>query len=70
VLTWCIGGLNFQIEHHLFPAMSHLNYPLIQPAVEKFCSRNQIPYFTYPTVLAAIRSHQRHLRDLGATGAN
>lgn len=65
VLAWCIGGLNFQIEHHLFPAISNLNYPLIQPIVEKYCVRNQIPYFKYPTVFSAIRSHQRHLINLG-----
>jgi linoleoyl-CoA desaturase len=65
VLSLCVGGLNFQIEHHLFPAMSHLNYPLIQPLVENFCSQNKIPYFKYPTVFAAIRAHQRHLISLG-----
>lgn len=69
-LAWCIGGLNFQIEHHLFPAMSNLNYPLIQPVVEKFCLRNRIPYFKYPTVFSAIRSHQHHLKKLGESGGS
>lgn len=68
ILAWCIGGLNFQIEHHLFPSISSLNYPIIQPVVETFCLRNQIPYFKYPTVFSAIRSHQQHLKKLGKHG--
>ena len=65
LLTWCTGGLNYQVEHHLFPTMCHLNYPIIQPVVEKYCHENQLPYFVYKTVFSAIRGHQIHLKMMG-----
>jgi len=64
-LTWVIGGLNFQIEHHLFPQMSHVNYPVIQPLVVAFCQKKGIPYFNYPNVMEAVSGHQNHLRQMG-----
>ncbi len=66
-LTWCIGGLNYQVEHHLFPTMCHLNYPHIQPIVEKFCEENKIEYKTQSTLFGAVRDHQNFLRTMGQT---
>ena len=34
-LNWYVGGLNFQIEHHLFPNISHVHYRNIAPIVEE-----------------------------------
>jgi len=42
--NWIFGGLNYQIEHHLFPAISHSHYPEISSLVQKTCEEFQIPY--------------------------
>ena len=64
-LTWFIGGLNFQIEHHIFPTMSHINYPHIENIVKSRCQKEGIQYHSFPTLLSAIKNHQRHLIKLG-----
>lgn len=61
LLTWLIGGLNFQIEHHLFPSMNHAHYRKISDLVKRYCKENDLPYLEYKTVFAAIAGHQRHL---------
>ncbi len=43
-VTYVFGGLNYQIEHHLFPTMSRFNYPQAQLIVKKFCNERSIPY--------------------------
>ncbi len=62
---WYLGGLNFQIEHHLFPRICHIHYPAISTIVEKACADFGVSYVSYPTVRAAIAAHYRLLRDLG-----
>jgi linoleoyl-CoA desaturase len=64
-ITWYTGGLNFQIEHHLFPYISHLHYPAIAPIVEQVAAEHGLPYNCKPTTRAAIRSHVRRLQQLG-----
>ncbi|MBL7982256.1 MAG: acyl-CoA desaturase [Flavobacteriales bacterium] len=64
-ITWYTGGLNFQVEHHLFPAISHLHYPAIAPIVQSTAAEFGIPYNVKPTMLAALGSHVRRLRQLG-----
>ena len=64
--AWLLGGLNFQIEHHLFARMCHVNYPAIAPIVEQTCAEFGVRYNRNPTVLAAVRSHYRWLRRMGA----
>lgn len=65
ILGWCVGGLNFQIEHHLFPKISHIHYPAISKIVEKKCSEFNIEYNSIPTFFQAINSHFRFLKQLG-----
>jgi linoleoyl-CoA desaturase len=65
LVTWYVGGLNFQIEHHLFPRVSHLHYPALSKIVRQTCSEYDIPYRVQPTFLGGIRSHYRFLRRLG-----
>lgn len=65
LLSWYIGGLNFQVEHHLFPGISHIHYPAISKIVEQTCVEYGIPYLSQPTFLGGIRSHYRHLRAMG-----
>jgi linoleoyl-CoA desaturase len=64
-LTWLLGGLNFQIEHHLFPRMCHVNYPAIAPLVERTCKEYGVAYKQNDTLFAALRSHYRWLRAMG-----
>ena len=44
LLSWFIGGLNFQIEHHLFPRICHVHYPALAPLVEETCREFGVPY--------------------------
>jgi linoleoyl-CoA desaturase len=65
VVTWLLGGLNFQIEHHLFPRISHVHYPAIAPIVEAACRDFGIAYAEHPSFRAGIASHFRWLRRMG-----
>ncbi len=65
VITWWLGGLNFQIEHHLFPQISHIHYPAISKIIKQACAEYGIRYIEYPKTRMAIASHVAHLRQLG-----
>ena len=62
LLTWYLGGLNYQVEHHLFPKICHLHYPALSSIVEKLCAEHGIRYLAYRTLREAIGSHYRFLR--------
>jgi linoleoyl-CoA desaturase len=64
-MSWLLGGLNFQVEHHLFPKISHVHYPEINKIVKQTCEEFNVMYKEFPTVLAAIRSHLIHLKNAG-----
>jgi len=66
LVSWLVGGLNFQIEHHLFPTLSHVDYPAIASVVEQTCRDFGVPYTTNPTFGAAVASHFRWLKRMGA----
>ncbi len=63
--SWLLGGLNFQIEHHLFSRICHVNYPAIAPIVEKTCRDFSVSYKHNATLLSALGSHYRWLRAMG-----
>jgi linoleoyl-CoA desaturase len=63
--AWYCGGLNFQIEHHLFPRVCHIHYPAISKIVEQTCREFQVTYVSYPTFLMAVAAHRRFLKELG-----
>jgi linoleoyl-CoA desaturase len=65
IVSWFVGGLNYQIEHHLFPRVSHVHYPAISKIVKKTCAKFNLPYNEYPTMIGAIVSHFRMMRLLG-----
>jgi linoleoyl-CoA desaturase len=65
LVNWYVGGLNFQIEHHLFPRISHVHYPALSPIVQKVCKQYGVPYHTIPSMLTAIGSHYRTMRKFG-----
>jgi linoleoyl-CoA desaturase len=65
LLYWLLGGLNFQIEHHLFPRVSHIHYPQISVLIKEACRESNIAYNEYTSMFRAIASHLLHLRKLG-----
>lgn len=63
--TWLTGGLNHQIEHHLFPTMVHTRLPEISKIVRETCKEFGVSYFTYPSFWGALKGHYRLLKMLG-----
>jgi linoleoyl-CoA desaturase len=63
--TWYVGGLNFQIEHHLFPTICHVHYRKIARIVKSTALEFGLPYKTSPTFLDALAGHARLLKELG-----
>ena len=63
-LTWYLGGLNYQVEHHLYPRICHLNYPEISSIVEETCKEYGIRYTAHGGLLGCIRSHYNWLREM------
>jgi len=65
VVNWLVGGLNFQIEHHLFPKISHIHYPAISKIIKQACLEYGIQYIEYRRVRHALASHVSYLRQMG-----
>lgn len=63
--TWCVGGLNHQIEHHLFPNICHVHYKHISGIVKQTAKEFGIPYHQHETFYGAIKSHFSLLHQLG-----
>ena len=63
-LSWYVGGLNHQIEHHLFPKISHVHYPSIADIVKQTALEFNIPYLENKTLGQALRSHVKTLQGL------
>jgi fatty acid desaturase len=68
IVDFAYGGLNYQIEHHLFPRIPHTHYPDIAPIVRAVCARHSVSYAAAPRLRDALRSHFRHLKAMGARG--
>jgi linoleoyl-CoA desaturase len=66
LLTWYIGGLNFQIEHHLFPRVRHTHLPALAAIIRATCEEFGVPYLAYPKAIDALAAHVRWLRLMGA----
>jgi fatty acid desaturase len=60
-----LGGLNYQIEHHLFPNMPRPNLRHAQPLVRAFCAQHGLPY-TEASLFASYAEAVRHLHSVGA----
>jgi linoleoyl-CoA desaturase len=65
LLTWYVGGLNFQIEHHLFPHICHVHYPRIAGIVQTVCAEFGVRYTAHESFFGAVSSHWRWLRRMG-----
>jgi linoleoyl-CoA desaturase len=63
--SWYVGGLNFQIEHHLFPNVCHVHYRKIASIVRSTASEFNLPYKNATSFLQALRGHARLLKQLG-----
>ncbi len=64
-LNWYLGGLNFQVEHHLLPGVCHVHYRSISPVLERLCAEHGVRYNANATLLLALRSHARWLKQMG-----
>ena len=65
LLSWYVGGLNFQIEHHLFPNICHVHYKKLASIVAETAKEYNLPYISQKTFLDALKEHTKMLRDLG-----
>jgi len=65
LICWLVGGLNFQIEHHLFPKISHVHYPKISKIIREACNEYGIEYIEYPKMRYAVASHVAFLKQMG-----
>jgi linoleoyl-CoA desaturase len=65
VISWLVGGLNYQIEHHLFPRISHVHYPALSKIVKEKCVAFNLPYNCLPSFRRAVVSHFRLIWLLG-----
>ena len=69
LLSWLIGGLNFQVEHHLFPYISHVHYRNLAPLVRQTARKHHLAYHVQPTFGAALQAHLKMLKKLGKNGS-
>ena len=65
LLNWYAGGLNFQVEHHLFPNICHIHYKGISEIVKATAREYGVPYHEQPSFTAAIWNHAKMLKKLG-----
>ncbi|RZJ33650.1 MAG: acyl-CoA desaturase [Flavobacterium sp.] len=65
IVNWFTGGLNHQIEHHIFPNISHVHYGKIADIVKETARECNLPYYEFSTMRSAVAAHFRHLRELG-----
>jgi linoleoyl-CoA desaturase len=65
IVNWFTGGLNFQVEHHLFPKISHVHYPAISKIIKDVCAQYNVRYNEFKRTRDAILSHLRYLKLMG-----
>lgn len=63
--TWFVGGLNHQVEHHLFPNICHVHYPELSKIVKETAAEFNLPYHVEPTFGSAVWNHMKMLKHLG-----
>ena len=65
IFSWYIGGLNYQIEHHLFPNICHVHYKKLSELVKQTAKEHGIPYNVQKNFVLALYNHGRMLKKLG-----
>jgi linoleoyl-CoA desaturase len=68
-LTWYLGGLNYQVEHHLFPRISHVHYPALAPITRAVTREHGVAHQCHETLLGALGSHVAFLKRMGRVPA-
>jgi linoleoyl-CoA desaturase len=63
--SWFVGGLNFQVEHHLFPNICHVHYKKLAPIIKKTAQEFNLPYYSKKTFVGAVAAHAKLLYALG-----
>ncbi|MFT4681560.1 MAG: linoleoyl-CoA desaturase [Flavobacteriales bacterium] len=69
IFSWYVGGLNYQIEHHLFPNISHIHYRKISEIVRKTSREFHLPYHEHSNFATVMWAHAKHLWRLGRKDA-
>lgn len=69
IMNWFTGGLNHQVEHHIFPNISHVHYTKISKIVKETAREFNLPYNEYKTTRKAIIAHFKHLKEMGQNPA-
>lgn len=69
VMNWFTGGLNHQVEHHIFPNISHVHYTKISKIVRETALEFNLPYNEYKTTRKALIAHFKHLKEMGMNPA-
>jgi linoleoyl-CoA desaturase len=70
IINWFTGGLNFQVEHHLFPRISHIHYPAISKIIKEVSANYDVTYNEYKYMYQAVISHIKYLKSMGAMPTN
>jgi linoleoyl-CoA desaturase len=65
IVNWFTGGLNHQVEHHIFPNISHIHYTKIAKIVKQTAAECNLPYHEYKTTREAVIAHFNHLKEMG-----
>lgn len=65
ILTWFVGSLNFQVEHHLFPTICHVHYKKLSEIVRQTAKEYNLPYYVQPTFASALKEHYKMMKSLG-----
>ena len=68
VAAWLLGGLNFQVEHHLLPRICHIHYPALSPLVEETCRDFGVTFSEHRTFWSGVAAHYSWLRAMGMPG--
>ncbi len=69
ILSWFVGGLNYQIEHHLFPHVCHIHYKKISEIVKETALEFDLPYYENKWFFGAVYSHLKVLKEFGEAPA-
>jgi linoleoyl-CoA desaturase len=65
LFSWYVGGLNYQVEHHLFPNICHIHYRKLSKIVRETATEYNLPYYSYKTFVSALSEHTKMLYRLG-----
>lgn len=65
LFSWYVGGLNYQVEHHLFPTVCHVHYSKISAIVKQTAEEFGLPYKSKDTFAQALVAHGKLLKALG-----